>query len=365
MKAIILVGGEGTRLRPLTYTTPKAMVPVLNRPYLAHLLAYLTSYGVDEVALALGYLPDRIQAYFGAGEALGLRLIYSVEAQALGTAGAARLAAGRLGVGSNEPLLVLNGDIFTDLPLDRIVGVHRAAGASVTIGLVPVADPSQYGVVKLDPDGRIRAFIEKPAPGTAPTNLINAGIYVLDPAVLELVPPDTFYQFEQGLFPALLDAGAKVCGLDWSGYWIDIGTPEKYRRLNFDLLSGAVASPLVPHIEDRQYYAGADCVTDGAAWVGPVVLGCRCRVGRGAEVGESVIWDDVEVGPGARVIRSVIGRGSRVGPGAVLEDAVVGDNVEVGAGVCLGPGTRLGPGEVVAGRIENLQPSGGGPCGFS
>ncbi len=354
MKAVILVGGEGTRLRPLTYTTPKAMVPVLNRPYLAHLLAYLASYGVDEVALALGYLPDRVQAYFGAGEALGLRLIYSVEERALGTAGAARLAACRLGARSNDPLLVLNGDIFTDLPLDRVVNVHRAAGASVTIGLVPVADPSQYGVVKPDPDGRIRAFIEKPAPGTAPTNLINAGIYVLDPSVLDLVPPDRFYQFEQGLFPALLGAGAKVWGFSWSGYWIDIGTPEKYRRLNFDLLSGTVASPLVPRIENRQCYAGEDCVLDGAAWVGPVVLGNRCRVGGGATVGESVIWDEVRIGPEARVIRSIIGRGCRLGPGAVLEDAVIGDNVEVGAGVCLGPGTRLGPGEVIAGRPESI-----------
>lgn len=353
MRAIILVGGEGTRLRPLTYTTPKAMVPVLNRPYLAHLLAYLAGYGVTEVALALGYLPDRIRAYFGAGEALGLRLIYSVEAQALGTAGAARLAATRISAPGSEPILVLNGDIFTDLPLDRLIDLHRAAGASVTIGLVPVADPSQYGVVELDPDGRIRAFIEKPAPGTAPTNLINAGIYVLDPAVLDLVPPDTFYQFEQGLFPTLLAAGAKVYGFAWSGYWIDIGTPEKYRRLNFDLLAGKVASPAVGGIENRQCYAGAGCVIDGAVWVGPVVLGHRCRVGGGAEVGESVIWDDVEVGPGARVIRSVIGRGCRLGPGASLEDAVVGDNVEVGAGVSLKQ-ARLEPGEVVAGSAKPI-----------
>lgn len=349
MRAIILVGGEGTRLRPLTHTTPKAMVPVLNRPYLAHLLAYLAGYGVEEVALALGYLPDRIRAWFGGGEALGLRIIYSVEAQALGTAGAARLAATRMSASGSEPVLVLNGDIYTDLPLDRLIDRHRTAGASVTIGLVPVADPSQYGVVELDPDGRVRAFIEKPAPGTAPTNLVNAGVYVLDPAVLELVPPDTFYQFEQGLFPAILAAGAKVYGFAWSGYWVDIGTPEKYRRLNFDLLAGKVTSPLVRGLKNNQCYAGEGCVTDGAVWVGPVILGHRCRVGGGAELGESVIWDDVEVGPGARVIRSVIGRGCRLGPGANLEDAVVADHAEVGPGVCL-KRARVLPGEVVAGR---------------
>jgi len=363
VRAIILVGGEGTRLRPLTYTTPKAMVPVLNRPYLAHLLAYLVRYGVTEVALALGYLPDRIRAYFGQGEALGIRLVYSVEDRPLGTAGAARLAAVHISVPMGEPVLILNGDVFTDLPIDRLIGLHRSAGAAVTLGLVPVADPSQYGVVELAEDGQINSFVEKPPPGTAPSNLINAGIYVLDPAVLELVPPGTFYQFEQGLFPALLKAGAKLYGFSWSGYWIDIGTPEKYRRLNFDLLTGKVCSPLVDPVGRAPYYLGEGCIVDGARWVGPVVLGDRCRVGGGAELGETVIWDDVLIGPGARVVRSVVGRGCRVGPGAVLEDAVVGDHVEVGAGVKLEPGARVDPGTAVADQTRTFSSSGGWPCG--
>ncbi len=354
MRAIILVGGEGTRLRPLTYTTPKAMVPVLNRPYLAHLLAYLGRYGVTEVALALGYLPDRIRAYFGEGEALGIRLVYSVEDRPLGTAGAARLAAARMSVPMDEPILVLNGDIFTDLPIDQLVGHHRSTGASVTIGLVPVADPSQYGVVEVSRGSRIVSFTEKPPPGAAPSNLINAGIYVLDPVVLRLVPPQAFYQFEQGVFPALLRAGAKLYGFSWSGYWIDIGTPEKYRRLNFDLLAGKVRSPLLGPVEGTPCYLGEGCVVDGARWVGPVVMGDRCQVGGGAEVGETVVWDDVFIGPGARVIRSVVGRGCRVGPGVVLEDAVVGDGVEIGAGVWLPPGARVDPGAVVADQAKTF-----------
>ena len=209
MNAVILVGGQGTRLRPLTYTTCKAMVPVLNKPFLEHVFSYLKRYGVTNIVLSVGYMPDQIRAYFGDGSSLGLRLTYVVEDSPLGTAGGVKNAERYL----DGPTVVMNGDIFTDIDLGAMVSFHKKRGAKVTIALTGVEDPSQYGVVETDAKGQVKRFVEKPAPGETTSNLINAGIYILEPEVLREVPANTRCMFERDLFPKLIQEGTPVTGI--------------------------------------------------------------------------------------------------------------------------------------------------------
>lgn len=203
MKAVILVGGEGTRLRPLTYSTPKPMVPILNRPFLEHMLKYMKSHHINDVILALCYLPDHIRAYFGNGSDYGVKLTYDVETSPLGTAGAVKNVAQHL----DETFFVFNGDVFTDLNLTAMLDTHRKKSSKATIALTPVDDPSMYGVVETDTNDRVKRFVEKPKREEATTNMINAGIYILEPELLEYIPANQNYMFERGLFPLLLEQG--------------------------------------------------------------------------------------------------------------------------------------------------------------
>ncbi|MFW6150539.1 MAG: sugar phosphate nucleotidyltransferase [Chloroflexota bacterium] len=337
MKAVILVGGEGTRLRPLTNKVPKPMLPVLNRPFLEHTLAYLRPH-VDEAVLAVGYMPGAIQDYFGVRECQGLRLSYSIEETPLGTAGAVKKSEQLLG----DTFMVLNGDIFTDLELDKMVAFHRRNRAAATIALLRVDDPSAFGVLETDPEGRVHRFVEKPSPGETASHWINAGIYLLEPHVLEHVPPDTHYMFEKGLFPLLLESGQPVYGYRFARYWLDMGTPSKYLELNCDLLEGRTVSPLLgPFPAEREeaggvqvarpsaevrgpVVAGQGCTIEpGCHVVGPVVLGAGCHIEQGATLESSVLWDNVTVESDARVERSVVATGCTVKRGNHVAETVV------------------------------------------
>ena len=233
MKAVILAGGEGTRLRPLTLTTPKPVVPVVDRPFLRHQLDLLARAGVREVVFSVAYRPERVEAVFGDGSAFGVRIRYAVEDTPLGTGGAVRNALPLL----DERTIVLNGDVLTDVDLAAVVARHEAEGASATILLTPVPNPAAYGLVETDPDGRVRRFLEKPRPEQITTNTINAGIYVLETRVLDLMPEGVNYSIERGFFPALLARGDRVLGPVHRGYWIDIGTPDKYLQVHRDILN--------------------------------------------------------------------------------------------------------------------------------
>ncbi|MFW6150326.1 MAG: sugar phosphate nucleotidyltransferase [Chloroflexota bacterium] len=337
MKAVILVGGEGMRLRPLTYNVPKPMLPVLNRPFLEHTLAYLRPH-IDAAVLAVGYMPEAVQSYFGVGEWTGIRLDYSVEEQPLGTAGAVKKAQDLL----HDTFLVLNGDIFTDLDLDKMLAFHRRNEAAATIALMWVDDPSAFGVVNTGPTGRVDRFTEKPRAREARSHWINAGIYILEPEVLHHVPPDTHYMFEKGLFPQLLELGEPVYGYRYRGYWLDMGTPAKYLQLNCDLLQGRAQSLVLGEMWSDTIDFGEGVEKDPSADVegpavvaegcklgpdsritGPVVLGPGCDIAAGATVEDSVLWDGVSVARGAYVKRSVLGTGCKVREGEHLIDAVI------------------------------------------
>src|SRR5688572_12692208 len=237
MKAVILAGGEGTRLRPLTLALPKPVVPVVDRPFLRHQLDLLSRIGVDDVVFSIAYQPDRVRAVFGEGAAVGKRIRYAVEETPLGTGGAVKNAEAWL----DDTTIVFNGDVLTDVDLQAVVETHRRTRAAATLVLTPVPNPSAYGLVETDKDGRVRRFVEKPEPSQITTDTINAGIYVLDTSTLSLMPPAVNHSIERAFFPALLARGDRVTGYVHRGYWIDIGTPEKYSQVHRDILEARFA----------------------------------------------------------------------------------------------------------------------------
>jgi mannose-1-phosphate guanylyltransferase len=320
VRAVVLVGGFGTRLRPLTLHTPKQMLPVVHRPMVERVVAHLGANGVEEAILSLGYRPDAFQAAYPDGLCAGVRLHYAIEPEPLDTAGAIRFAA--LDAGVAERFLVVNGDVLTDLDVGALVSHHEQAGAEATIALHRVEDPSAFGVVPTDPSGRVTAFIEKPPPGEAPTNLINAGTYVLEPSVLDRIPPEVPVNVERITFPAMVADGT-LHAIDGDTYWIDAGTPDTYLAANLDLVDGR-RGPAEPGVHP-------DAEVDGAV-VGAVV-GAGATVGTGAIVSSSVVLPGAQIGPGALVQGAIIGARARVGDGAVVEGGtVLGDDVEVAAG---------------------------------
>ena len=334
MKAVILVGGFGTRLRPLTYTTCKAMLPVLNRPFLEHMFCYLKRHQVDDIILSMGYLPDKIQEYFGDGSKFGVKLHYAVEDSPLGTAGAAKNAEQYL---DNGAFFVFNGDIFTNIDLTAMLNFHRERLSKATIALTPVEDPSQFGVVETDEHGWVKAFIEKPPREKATTNMINAGIYILEPEVLARVPPRTKYMFEHHVFPDLLRDRMAVYGFPTKAYWIDMGTPQKYMKLQCDLLDNVCAMDRCVDEKVRRppgtlsqtggaVIIGARCnISNGVQIKGPTVLGPGCNIMEGAVIEGSVLWSNVEVGRQAKLVNCILG-----------DNCVIGDKCQVQEGTVLG-----------------------------
>jgi mannose-1-phosphate guanylyltransferase len=319
VRAVVLVGGFGTRLRPLTLHTPKQMLPVVHRPMIERVVEHLAQHGVAEAVLALGYRPDAFQAVYPDGRCDGVSLHYAIEPEPRDTAGAIRFAATDAGIA--ERFLVCNGDVLTDLDIGALVAAHERTGAEGTIALHRVDDPSAFGVVPTDADGRVTAFIEKPPRDEAPTDLINAGTYVLEASVLDRIEPDVPVNAERVTFPAMVADGS-LFALDGDTYWLDAGTPATYLAANLDLITGRRGAEAGVH---------PDAEVDGA--VAGAVVGRGAQVGKGAIVSGSVLLPGAVVSAGALVQDAIIGARARVGDGAVVDrGAVLGDDVVVGPG---------------------------------
>ena len=316
VQAVVLVGGFGTRLRPLTLTAPKQMLPVGNRPMIERVLEHLAAHGVDRAVLSLGYRPDAFKDAYPEGRCAGVDLHYAIEPEPLDTAGAIRFAA--LHAGVQERFIVVNGDVLTDLDIGSLIAFHDASSAEATIALHRVEDPSAFGVVPTESDGRVTAFIEKPPRSEAPTDLINAGTYVLEPSVLQRIAPDVPVNVERVTFPAMV-ADRSLFALDGDAYWIDAGTPTTYLAANLDLINGRRAAESGIH---------PDATVVGAV-VGSVI-GAGARIEAGATVSASVVFPGATIGPGAAVRDAIIGTRASIGAGAVLDQGtVVGDDAIV------------------------------------
>jgi len=357
MKAVILVGGKATRLLPLSVNTPKSLVPVINVPILEHVINHVSEHGIKEIVLAQGHLAQSIESYFGDGRRLGVTIHHSYESVPLGSAGAAKNAERFL----DGTFLVLNSDIFSDLDFTAMLELHRKSGAKATIATTPVEDPTMYGLVESDASGRVSRFLEKPKREEVTTNMINAGAWFVEGDVLSRVPANTNFSFERNIFPALLAEGQPVFAFDSSGYWIDMGTPEKYLQLHRDLLSGKCRRYTLPvrevpligegsNIDETAQITGrvvldAGCSVGPRARIrGPAVLGANCAIKEGALIEDSVMWRGVSVERSARVTSSVLADNCRLEVGCSVESAVLGDNVVVGRGARVPPGTKLDPG---------------------
>jgi mannose-1-phosphate guanylyltransferase len=332
MKSVVLVGGEGTRLRPLTLTAPKQMLPVVGVPMLERVLGHLARHGVDEAVLSLGYLPDAFLKAYPDGRAAGVRLTYAVEPQPLDTAGAVRFAASSAGI--DDTFVVVNGDVMTDLDLTGLVAFHRRVGAEGTIALHPVTDPSAFGVVPTDRDGRVTAFVEKPPRDEAPTNQINAGTYVLEPSVLKRIATSGRVSIERETFPAMVREGV-LFALSDGGYWLDTGTPSAYLDANFDYVDGRRGPDVAPGLEDR----GSGVLAQGTSQLDGEILG------------RSVVFDGCRVAAGARVQHCILGPGSVVESGSVVTDSVLMERSHVAADAKVA-GSVMGPGSVVGQRAD-------------
>lgn len=341
-EAVLLVGGKGTRLRPLTLHTPKPMVPAAGVPFLAHQLARARAAGVEHVVLATSYLAEVFEPYFGDGSAHGLRLTYVTEREPLGTGGAIRGAADALDARPGDSVLVLNGDILTGLDIRGLLHRHERARADVTLHLTRVADPRAFGLVPTDPDGRVLAFTEKPRrPEEIVTDQINAGCYVFRREVIDTVPVGRPVSVERETFPGLLAAGALLHGVVDASYWLDLGRPASFVQASADLVRGIVRSPAVPGEPGEHLVLPGAHVEPGARLGGGTVVGAGARVAAGAEVEGTVVLDGARIEEGARVRASMVGAGARVGPRTVLDGAVVGDRADIGADNELRDGARV------------------------
>jgi mannose-1-phosphate guanylyltransferase len=311
------VGGEGSRLRPLTDSVPKPALTLVDRPFLAYMVEWLGTHGVTEVVLACGFLPDRLREALGEVEHEGIALTYVIEPELRGTAGAIRFAADALGDRLEDRFLALNGDVLTDLDLTALLRAHEEHGARASIGLYPVDDSSAFGLVECDPEGAVLAFIEKT--GKEVPGEINAGAYVLERSVLDLIPPGRAVSIETEVFPRLVGDG--LCAELLSGYWMDIGTHERYLQATWDILEGRVATEVRPTAPGL--FLGDRCEVAASASVGPrAVLSAGCEVGGDATVADSVLLDGCTVGAGARVSGSVLAAGAVGEPGAGLADTM-------------------------------------------
>jgi NDP-sugar pyrophosphorylase family protein len=340
MKAILLAGGQGTRLRPLTLHTPKPIVPIFGRPFLQYQIDLLHRVpDISEVVLSLNYQPRRIEEVFGSATGLGLPVRYVVEPQPLGTGGAIKFAA----QGTDETIVVFNGDVLTQIDLAAVIRLHREREATATIVLTPVENPAAYGLVETDAGGRVRRFLEKPSPDEITCNTINAGIYVLEPSTFDRIPAGQPWSIERGYFPSLVERGEVFAAYVYGGYWIDIGTIDKYRQVHRDVMDGRfVAPPFDPAGTAVVVHSDAR-VEDGATLTGPCFVDAGAHVKSGARIGaHSVVGRHVHVEDGATVEGTILWANTWVGRDACVRDAVVGRNCHVGRNATVRPGTVLG-----------------------
>jgi mannose-1-phosphate guanylyltransferase len=348
MQALILAGGEGTRLRPLTSTVPKPVVPLVDRPFIAFMLDWLRSHGVDDVVMSCGHLADGVRTVLGDGSSVGVRLRYMEEPRPLGTGGALKFAEDML----DERFLMLNGDCLADLDLSAQLAAHASSGARATLALYPVEDPSAYGLVRLNDDSTVREFVEKPAPDQIDTNNISAGAYVLERSVLSLLVKGERASIERDVFPRLVGDG--LYGHVLSGYWMDIGTPARYLEATFDILEGNVRTEVGARMGDR-----FTCVEDGVSNAGRIVpaalVESGCRIGSGARIGgRAVLEHDVTVGEGTTIENAVVMKGATIGAHCVLRGCIVaagasiGDHCVIDGMSVIGSGVVLGADNVVS-----------------
>jgi len=338
MKRLILAGGKGTRLRPLTINTPKPVVPVANSPFLLYQIDLMRSGGIDEIILSLSYQPRKIEDLLKDGSDYGVWIRYAVEGTPLGTGGAFKNAEEQI----NSTTVVFNGDVLTSIDLSAVIARHREKSAVATLVLTPVENPSAYGLVETSPDGWVQRFVEKPGPDEITCNTINAGIYILEPSVLKYMPKGEPYSFERGLFPTLLEHKEPVLSVVLDQYWIDIGTPRKYLEVHQDILAKKFVSPRVsPSVLDRASLpAGAlvdeksiidhDVTIRAGVRIENSVIGRNCKIDEGAQIIDSVVWSGNTIDAEARVNSSIIGKGCYIGRSAILRSGVVlGDKTVV------------------------------------
>jgi mannose-1-phosphate guanylyltransferase len=341
VQAVILVGGEGTRLRPLTSTVPKPVVPLVDRPFIVYMLEWLKRHGVDDVILSCGFLATSVRNVLGDGSQLGIRLRFVEEPEPRGTAGALKFAETFL----DERFLMLNGDVLTDIDLSAQIAQHERTGATGTLALVPVPDPTNYGLVRTNENNTVREFVEKPSADQIDTNLISAGAYVLERSVVEMIAPGRGVSIEREIWPRLVGKG--LYGFPSDAYWLDIGTPERYLQGTFDIIEGNVQTDVLQRLGDGYISVAEDVVTAGRV-IPPAVVERGCTIGAGAHVGSLVVLGDgVSVGEHARIERSVVMQGAEVGAGCILTDCIVAAGVRIGERTVVSGGAVLGEGVTV------------------
>jgi mannose-1-phosphate guanylyltransferase / phosphomannomutase len=353
MKAVVMAGGEGTRLRPLTSNQPKPMVPIAGKPCMEHILELLGAHGFDDVIITVAFLPQAIRSYFGSGDALGIDVSYSVEESPLGTAGSVRLAADQL----DEPFLVISGDALCDVDLTKLVEFHNEHDAAVTIGLKSVDNPLEFGIVVTDDEGRVERFLEKPSWGQVFSDTINTGIYVVDPEALRHVPADRPYDFSKELFPLLLDMGRPLYGYVMDGYWQDIGNLDQFRQANYDALEGKLRLN-IPGVQLRgNIWIGEGVDLDDLDQIeGPAFIGNNSRIAREANVGShSVLGANVTLREHARTERAIVDAGTHIGRSVLVEGAIVGRSCDLRSHARLHEGVAIGD-EVTVGSESVIYP---------
>jgi mannose-1-phosphate guanylyltransferase len=349
VQALILAGGEGTRLRPLTSTVPKPVIPLVGQPFIGYMIEWLSRHQVDDVILSCGFMADGVRSVLGDGAAHGVRLRYVEEPEPLGTGGALKFAEDLL----DERFFMLNGDVLTDMDLTAQLDQHERTGARATLALMAVEDPSAYGLVRRAADHSVTEFLEKPSADEIDTNLINAGAYILERSVLAGMPPaGTQVSIEREVFPALVGDG--LYGYEATGYWLDIGTPERYLRATFDILEGIVDTKRGRQLAESGLILVEGGQVDGRV-IAPALVGPGCRIAAGAIVGaRTVLGAGVEVGDGAQIEDSVVLDGSRIGAGTTISSSIIGAGVTVGehcrieGRVMIGEGVSIGSGNALA-----------------
>lgn len=338
--AVVLVGGKGTRLRPLTLSAPKPMLPTAGLPFLTHLLSRIAAAGIEHVILGTSYKPAVFEAEFGDGSALGLQIEYVTEEHPLGTGGGIANVAGKL---RNDTAMVFNGDVLSGADLAQLLDFHRSNRADVTLQLVRVGDPRAFGCVPTDEEDRVVAFLEKTE--DPPTDQINAGCYVFERNVIDRIPQGREVSVEREVFPALLaDGDCKIYGYVDASYWRDMGTPEDFVRGSADLVRGIAPSPALRGHRGEQLVHDGAAVSPGALLIGGTVVGRGAEIGPGTRLDGAVIFDGVRVDAGCVIERSIIGFGARIGPRALIRDGVIGDGADIGARCELLSGARVWPG---------------------
>ncbi|MCZ0728967.1 NDP-sugar synthase [Mycolicibacterium iranicum] len=337
--AVVLVGGMGTRLRPLTLSAPKPMLPTAGLPFLTHLLSRIADAGIEHVVMGTSYKAAVFEQEFGDGSKLGLQIEYVVENEPMGTGGGIANVASKL---RHDTAVVFNGDVLSGCDLGALLESHSASDADVTLHLVRVGDPRAFGCVPTDSDGVVTAFLEKTQ--DPPTDQINAGCYVFKRAVIDEIPKDRALSVEREIFPGLLTEGKRVCGYVDATYWRDMGTPEDFVRGSADLVRGIAPSPALTHQRGEKLVHDGASVAPGALLIGGTVVGRGAEVAGGARLDGAVIFDGVKIGAGAVIERSIIGFGAHIGPRALIRDGVIGDGADIGARCELLRGARVWPG---------------------